>query len=122
MATGTDENLDATFAALADPSRRAILGRLARGEAPVGELARAFDFALPTSSRHLRVLEEAGLIEKRKDASWRRCRLRTEPLREARSWIDKYTSFWESTLDSLEAYAGREQGSYPRGRKSGRKR
>ena len=123
MATGADRALDTTFAALADPTRRAILARLARGEAPVGELAQPFDFALPTISRHLRVLEEAGLIEKKKDAAWRRCRLRTEPLRAARRWIDKYTSFWEETLDSLEIFATREQGGHPRpGQKARRRR
>jgi DNA-binding transcriptional ArsR family regulator len=122
MATGADRALDTTFAALADPTRRAILARLARGEAPVGELAQPFDFALPTISRHLRVLEEAGLIEKKKDASWRRCRLRTEPLREARSWIDKYTSFWQSTLDSLEDFATRETAAHSRARRKPRRK
>src|SRR5216683_211118 len=100
-------DLDATFAALADPTRRAMLVRLARGEASVGELARPFDFALPTISKHLRVLERARLIEKRKDAAQRRCRLRLEPLNQASQWIRKYTSFWMSTLDSLEQFASR---------------
>jgi len=98
-------NLDSTFAALADPTRRAMLVRLAHGEASVGELARPFDFALPTISKHLRVLERARLIEKRKDAAQRRCRLRLEPLNQASQWIRKYTSFWMSTLDSLEQFA-----------------
>jgi DNA-binding transcriptional ArsR family regulator len=97
------------LAALADPTRRAILARLARGEASVGELAQPFNFALPTISRHLKVLEEARLIEKRKDAAWRRCRLRSEPLEEASNWIEKYTLFWSSTLDSLEAFAEKKQ-------------
>jgi len=103
------ESLDATFAALADPTRRAILARLAQGEASVGELAQPFNFALPTISRHLKVLEEARLIEKRKDAAWRRCRLRSEPLEEASSWIGKYTLFWSSTLESLQAFAEEKQ-------------
>jgi len=98
-------DLDATFAALADPTRRAMLVQLAHGEASVGELARPFDFALPTISKHLRVLERARLIEKRKDAAQRRCRLRLEPLNQASQWISKYTSFWMSTLDSLEQFA-----------------
>ena len=98
-------NLDSTFAALADPTRRAMLVRLAHGEASVGELARPFDFALPTISKHLRVLERARLIEKRKDAAQRRCRLRLETLNQASQWIRKYTSFWMSTLDSLEQFA-----------------
>src|SRR5262245_24401104 len=115
--------LDATFAALADPTRRAILARLARGDASVSELARPFNFALPTISRHLKVLEHARLIEKKRDASWRRCHLRTEPLRQARNWIDRYTSFWESTLDSLEEFADHEHGGRPRaGRKLGREK
>jgi DNA-binding transcriptional ArsR family regulator len=104
------DSLDATFAALADPTRRAILARLAEGEASVGELARPFAFALPTISRHLKVLEQARLIEKRKDAAWRRCRLRKVPLEEASNWIGKYTLFWNSTLDSLQEFAaGKKQ-------------
>jgi DNA-binding transcriptional ArsR family regulator len=116
------DTLDATFAALADPTRRAILARLAQGEASVGELARPFDFALPTISRHLRVLEQARLIEKKKDAAWRRCRLRTAPLKEASSWIEKYTLFWESTLDSLQDFAGAKQSARPPGRRERRKK
>src|SRR5215831_8937331 len=100
--------LDATFGALADPTRRAILVRLARGDATVGELAKPFGFALPTISRHLKVLERARLIEKRKDASWRECKLRVEPLLQASKWIDTYTAFWEATLESLEEFAVRE--------------
>jgi DNA-binding transcriptional ArsR family regulator len=105
----TTDLLDATFAALADPTRRAILARLAQGEASVGELARPFHFALPTISNHLSVLERARLIEKRKDASRRQCRLQPEALKQASNWIAKYTLFWESTLDSLEDFARREQ-------------
>jgi DNA-binding transcriptional ArsR family regulator len=108
------DSLDATFAALADPTRRAILARLARGEASVGELAQPFNFALPTISRHLKVLEEARLIEKRKDAAWRRCRLRSAPLEAASNWIERYTLFWSSTLDSLEAFAEKKQARRPR--------
>ena len=103
--TISDGMLDATFGALADPTRRAILVRLARGNATVGELAKPFDFALPTISRHLKVLERARLIEKRKDASRRECKLRVEPLRQASKWIDTYTAFWEATLESLEEFA-----------------
>ena len=101
----SDGLLDATFGALADPTRRAILVRLARGNATVGELAKPFDFALPTISRHLKVLEQARLIEKRKDASRRECKLRVELLRQASKWIDTYTAFWEATLESLEEFA-----------------
>ena len=107
--TITDGLLDATFSALADPTRRAIVARLARGNATVGELAKPFDFALPTISRHLKVLEEAQLIEKRKDASRRECQLRVGPLRQASKWIDTYTAFWEGTLESLDEFAIRER-------------
>jgi len=96
-------DLDQTFAALADPTRRAILARLARGEAPVGALAEPFNISLPAVSRHLRVLERARLIERRVDAQWRVCRLRPGPLREAAQWIDRYRRFWEQRLDDLAA-------------------
>src|SRR5260370_36646228 len=98
----TKDLLDATFAALADPTRRAILARLAHGEASVGELARPFHFALPTISNHLSVLERARLIEQRKDASRPQCRLRARPLQETSTWISKYTLFWEPTIARLE--------------------
>ena len=101
--------LDVTFAALADSTRRAMLARLAQGEATVNELARPFGLALPTISKHLAVLERAQLVVKRKDATRRFCRLRLEPLNQASEWIARYTSFWESTLESLEAFAGRDQ-------------
>src|SRR6516164_8180911 len=105
----TDGLLDATFGALADPTRRAILARLARGKASVGELAEPFDFALPTISRHLKVLEQARLIEKRKDASRRECQLRVEPLQQASKWLDTYTAFWEASRESLEEFAMHER-------------
>ena len=97
--------LDATFAALADATRRAMLARLAQGEASVNELAQPFRLALPTISKHLAVLERARLIEKRRDATRRLCRMRLEPLNQASEWIATYTSFWASTLDSLEEFA-----------------
>ena len=96
-------DLDQTFAALADPTRRAILTRLARGEAVVGALAEPFDISLPAVSRHLRVLERAHLIERRVDAQWRVCKLRPDPLRAAAQWIDRYRRFWEERLDDLAA-------------------
>jgi DNA-binding transcriptional ArsR family regulator len=95
--------LTETFAALADPTRRAILARLARGEASVGDLARPFSISLPAVSRHLRVLEQARLIERRVDAQRRVCRLRAQPLRTAASWIERYRSFWEERLEDLAA-------------------
>lgn len=96
-------DLDQTFAALADPTRRAILARLARGDAVVGDLAQPFDISLPAVSRHLRVLEHARLIERRVDAQWRICRLRPDPLRDAARWIDRYRRFWVDRLEDLAA-------------------
>ena len=96
--------LDATFAALADPTRRAILSRLSRGEATVTELAQPFDMSMPAISRHLKVLERAGLIERGREAQWRPCRLQAEPLREADSWIEQYRRFWEESFDKLDQY------------------
>jgi DNA-binding transcriptional ArsR family regulator len=101
MPTPRHRHLDETFAALADPTRRAILARLAQGEAVVGELAKPFAMSLPAVSRHLRVLERARLIERRVDAQWRVCRLRPQPLRAAVDWLDDYRRFWEESLDRL---------------------
>ncbi len=98
------DHLSTTFAALADPTRRAILARLAQGETTVGELAQPFDISLPAISRHLRVLETAGLIERRTDAQWRVCRLRGDSMREAAEWLDCYRAFWEESLDRLVDY------------------
>ena len=96
--------LSATFGALADPTRRAILARLAKGEATVGDLARPFDISLPAVSRHLKVLQRAGLIEREVDAQWRLCRLKGRPLREAHSWLERYRQYWEESLDRLADY------------------
>jgi DNA-binding transcriptional ArsR family regulator len=98
------DQLSATFAALSDPTRRAILRRLADGEISVGELAQPFDMSLPAVTKHLNVLERAGLITRGRDAQWRPCRLRAEPLKNAASWIDNYRQHWEQRLDRLEAY------------------
>ncbi len=96
--------LSVTFAALADPTRRAILERLARDPASVGELAAPFEISLPAASRHLKVLERARLIRREKDAQWRRCRLEATPLRRAANWLVQYRRFWEERFDSLAAY------------------
>lgn len=96
--------LTSTFSALADPTRRAILARLARGEAAVGELARPFRISAPAISRHLKVLETAGLIERRVEAQRRLCRLRSGALRDARDWLDAYREFWTERLDALADY------------------
>lgn len=98
------ERLDATFAALSDPTRRAILARLAQGEAAVGELAAPFAMSLPAVSRHLKVLERAGLITRGRSAQYRPCRLAAGPLREARDWLELYRRFWEQRFDRLDAY------------------
>jgi DNA-binding transcriptional ArsR family regulator len=95
------DHLSATFAALADPTRRAILARLAEGEASVGELAAPFAMSLPAISRHLGVLERARLIQRRKDAQWRRCALRPEALHGAADWIARYERFWTESLDRV---------------------
>ena len=98
------DHLSATFAALADPTRRAILSRLALGEAHVGELARPFRISAPAVSRHLRVLADAGLIERQVSAQWRILNVRAAPLREAADWLSQYQHFWEENLDRLAAY------------------
>ena len=98
------DQLSVTFGAVADPTRRAILARLAKGEATVGQLAAPFAISLPAVSRHLRVLQRARLIEQRVDAQWRLCRINAEPLKEAADWIEQYRRFWEDRLDKLAKY------------------
>lgn len=103
MQTETDI-LSTTFAALADPTRRAILARLAKGQATVTELAAPFDLSLPAISKHLRVLQRARLIEQGRQAQWRPCRLNPAPLRDAADWIGQYRRHWEESFDRLDAY------------------
>ena len=100
----TADQLDATFSALADPTRRAILARLALGETSVTELAEPFDMSLPAVSKHLKVLERAGLIARGHRAQWRPCRLEPERLKGAADWIDQYRRLWEERLDRLDDY------------------
>ena len=100
----TADRLDATFAALADPTRRAILARLTGGEVSVTELARPFEMTLPAVSKHLKVLERAGLIERRRDAQWRPCRLEAGPLKEVSDWVSEYRRHWEERFDRLDEY------------------
>ena len=104
MPTQPSDQLSATFAALADPTRRAILARLARGEATVGELAAPFDLSLPAISKHLKVLQRAGLIEQGRQAQWRPCRLTAEPLRDVADWIGQYKRHWEERFDRIDVY------------------
>jgi len=96
--------LSTTFAALADPTRRAILGRLSRGGASVNELAAPFDMTLPAVSKHLKVLERAGLIARGREAQWRPCTLRAAPLKDAAEWVEFYRRFWEEGFDRLDDY------------------
>src|SRR5271170_8160961 len=96
------DQLSSTFAALADPTRRAILARLALGETSVSELAKPFEMSMPAVSKHLKVLERAGLIARGREAQWRPSRLEAGPLREAASWIEEYRRFWEQSLDRLD--------------------
>ena len=100
----TDDQLSSTFAALADPTRRAILSRLAGGQAAVTELAEPFDMSLPAVSKHLKVLERAGLIARSRDAQWRPCHLDPAPLKEVADWIGHYRKFWEESFDRLDEY------------------
>jgi DNA-binding transcriptional ArsR family regulator len=103
--------LSTTFAALADPTRRAILARLAVGEATVTELAAPFDMSLPGISKHLRVLQRAGLIEQGRQAQWRPCRLAPEPLREVAGWVEQYRRHWEDSFERLSDYLRDLQGT-----------
>jgi DNA-binding transcriptional ArsR family regulator len=103
----TTDPLSATFAALADPTRRAILARLTVGESSVTELAEPFDMSLPAVSKHLRVLERAGLVARRRDAQWRLCRIEAGPLKEVADWTEHYRHVWEARLDRLDEYLRR---------------
>src|SRR5436305_5238765 len=109
--------LSQTFSALSDPTRRAILARLATGAATVGELAEPFDMSLPAVSRHLRVLTDAGLIERHTEAQWRRCELRGEGFKAAADWIEFYRRFWEQQFDRLDAFLKRTAPAKPAKRK-----
>ena len=98
------DRLSATFAALADPTRRAILARLASGECSVTELAEPFDMSMPAVSKHLRVLERAGLIARGREAQWRPCRIEARPLKDVADWTERYRHMWEARLDRLDKY------------------
>jgi DNA-binding transcriptional ArsR family regulator len=100
----TSNPLDVTFAALADPTRRAILARLASGERSVTELAEPFKMSLPAVSKHLQVLERAGLIARRRDAQWRHCRIDATPLKQVADWTERYRHIWEDRLERLGTY------------------
>ena len=121
------DHLSTTFAALADPTRRAILARLASGEASVTELGKPFDMSLPAISKHLKVLEHAGLIARGRDAQWRPCRLAAGPLKDAAEWLEEYRRFWEESFDRLDEYLRevqkrelKNQGQQKKEKKNGR--
>ena len=100
----TDDPLSATFFALADPTRRAMLARLSSGEATVKELAEPFDMSLPAISKHLKVLERAGLIARGREAQWRPCRIEPRALKDVDGWLEQYRRFWDDSFDQLDAY------------------
>jgi DNA-binding transcriptional ArsR family regulator len=114
------DHLSSTFAALADPTRRAILARLALGETSVTELAEPFDMSLPAISKHLKVLERAGLILRGREAQWRPCRLEAGPMKDATAWLEHYRRFWEQSFDRLEDYLRELKAEEGRKPKSGR--
>ena len=107
------DQLTRTFSALADPTRRAILARLAAGEASVTNLAAPFDISLPAISRHLKVLEQAGLISRGRDAQWRPARLEAGPLEEVAGWVERYRRFWDKSFDRMDAYLNELQKGDP---------
>ena len=109
------DQLSVVFGALADPTRRAILARLAEGDATVNELAAPFAMTLPAISKHLKVLERAGLISRGREAQWRPCKLEAESLREAGEWVDRYKQFWDSSYDKLDAHLRRMMKGSPDG-------
>ena len=113
------QRLDLAFGALADPTRRAILSRLATGEASVTDLAKPFDMTLAAISKHLKVLQRAGLVIQSREAQWRPCRLDARPLREVSDWLEHYRAYWEQSFDHLDEYLRNAQ---PKEKKRGRKR
>jgi DNA-binding transcriptional ArsR family regulator len=119
---GATDQLSATFAALADPTRRAILARLATGEASVTELAEPFAISLPAVSKHLKVLERSGLIARGRDAQWRPCRLEARPLAKADAWLERYREFWEARFERLDAVLADLVGEQKKSRSKPRRR
>ena len=115
----TPDRLSIKFAALADPTRRAILARLALGETSVTDLAEPFDMSMPAVSKHLKVLEHAGLISRSREAQWRPCRIEAQALKDVDDWLERYRQFWEESFDRLDTYLKEIQAKE---RKNGRKR
>jgi DNA-binding transcriptional ArsR family regulator len=119
----TADHLSTTLSALADPTRRAILARLASGEATVTELASPFDMSMPAVSRHLKVLEHAGLITRGREAQWRPCRITAAPLKDVADWVGQYKQFWTESFDRLEDYlreVQKKEKKHGRGKQHGR--
>lgn len=116
-----NEQLNLTFSALSDPTRRAILAKLALGDATVKELAKPFDMSGPAITKHLKVLENAGLISRARDAQWRPCRLEPNALKEVADWVSEYRQFWEDSFDRLDAYL-KTLTKNKKGQKNGRKK
>jgi DNA-binding transcriptional ArsR family regulator len=112
-----DDPLSITLSALADPTRRAILARLGQGEATVNEIAEPFDISLPSVSRHLKVLEGAGLISRGRAAQWRPCRLEPAALKRVDGWLERYRRFWEGSFDRMDAYLNEITATQPKGEK-----
>ena len=112
------DQLSVTLSALADPTRRGILARLATGEATVTELAAPYEMSLAAVSKHLKVLEQAGLISRGKEAQWRPCKLEAGPMRDVAGWLENYRRFWEESLDQLEVYLAELQKGDPSGSKN----
>ncbi|ADV81174.1 ArsR/SmtB family transcription factor [Terriglobus saanensis] len=111
------DHLSTTFAALADPTRRAILARLSLGETFVTDLAEPFDMSMPAITKHLKVLEKAGLISRSRDAQWRPCKLEGAPLKEVAQWVEEYRRFWAESFDRLDAYLAKVQAEEKKSKK-----
>ncbi|HEY0264409.1 MAG TPA: metalloregulator ArsR/SmtB family transcription factor [Granulicella sp.] len=116
------DDLSTTFAALADPTRRAILARLALGETSVTDLAEPFDMSMPAISKHLKVLERAGLISRTREAQWRPCKLEAAPLKEVAGWVEEYRRFWAESFDRLDLYLAKIQAQSKKQKKDQKKR
>ena len=117
----SSDRLSTTFSALADPTRRAILARLAAGETTVSELAAPFEMTLPAVTKHLKVLERAGLITRGREAQWRPCRLAAQPLRDVAEWVEQYRLYWEQRFNRLERYLDELQQEKPHVRKTAKR-
>jgi DNA-binding transcriptional ArsR family regulator len=122
MQSQAHDKLTLTFTALADPTRRAILAKLSQGEATVKELAKPFDISGPAITKHLKVLEKAGLISRGREAQWRPCRIEVEPLKEISDWVSEYRKIWEESFDRLDAYLKTMTAKKKKGKNHGRKK